>query len=235
MFKLIRRLTLCGCVAVGVISFPMWRGLVPPLGGHAPAALAPASPPIVQNTETAPGVYDPLVIDPVTPTTATPPTPAATATATAAPIVVATPPPATAAPAPTAAPKPTAPPHVTVAWVGDDCSWAMQILTEDEAWDRTTAANILNGTETRYPGDAPIYTAYAAQWQQDTAYVGGVCNVTPASFPTAAQDATAISWFAIARSGHVADEAKIPADTAWDSAWIANYDRLISLFAGLPV
>jgi hypothetical protein len=40
---------------------------------------------------------------------------------------------------------------------------------------------------------------------------------------------TALTWIRAAEATHVADEQAVPADAAWDDAWIANYTRLAAL------
>ena len=221
MFKLIRLLTLAGFLAVAAISYPMWRGflpanvqaMLPAPAGQTPNGPRLSTPPPLPTA--IPANTDPIVI-------VTPATPRPTAAPTAAPTPIFTPPPAA-----TPTPRP------VIAWSGDDCPWAMQILTEDAAWDRATAAAIADGTETRYPqSDIPVYQAYASAWASIAGYVGGVCN--RGQYPTAAQDANALSWFAEASAGHSADAAQNPANAPWDDQWISNYARLTGLFSDLP-
>ena len=41
------------------------------------------------------------------------------------------------------------------------------------------------------------------------------------------------SWFAKAIAAHQADEQRTPANAGWDQLWVANYQRLISLWSRL--
>jgi hypothetical protein len=124
---------------------------------------------------------------------------------------------------------------IRVTWSGADCTWAAATLTRDVQLDLNEAAGVESGSDTRFGAGASVvayYRNYAAEWTAVALLVSGICQNHTA--PTQAQVSQALGWFTQAEQAHAADTANHPEDADWNSAWINNYQRLVSLFATLP-
>jgi len=159
----------------------------------------------------------------VPPTVSTPPSPSAAA---ASPAPVTVPMSSSAPPSPTAAPVEAGPGGYQVPWSADDCGWAQSTLAWDASLDAQEAAAIEDGQDTRYPGQAPLYTTFSGRWTMIATWYAAACQGTRMAYP---EWYDSMIWMNAAITGHVSDEQANPQAALWDSTWIGNYQRLESM------
>lgn len=123
-------------------------------------------------------------------------------------------------PAPTAAPTPVPAAAATV-WSTMDCSWASGILTQDISLDEQAETGYDDGAYAAY------YAVTAAKWQRALGLAQGAC-ARDGMAAAAAQ--ASLADFASAIRAHQLDAQVRPQDRSWDATWIANYQRLTTLF-----
>lgn len=216
MFRLIRCLLGIAIVALAAVFF--YPAYYHPLVSHVPELGLFLPPPGEQATHVT--VLPPL-------TEVQPP-------ATPAPTLA----PASAAPAPVTTPAPLVvtvappPPGPAVPWSSGDCTWAITTMAYDQHLDQHEAWLIAEGFDSRFPASAiAAYEHWEFAWMAVGSDLRLMCGSHLASNPASiAQDR---GNFALAIAAHQADMAANPANTAWDSTWVATYQRLDAMYAAL--
>jgi hypothetical protein len=155
----------------------------------------------------------------------TSPIPSTAAGTSPAPVTVPT---SSTAPSPTAAAIASGPDGYQVPWSADDCGWAESTLGWDASLDAQEAAAIEDGQDTRYPGQAGLYTTYSRRWTMIASWYAAACQGTAMIYP---EWYDSMVWMNAAIQSHVTDEQANTADALWDSTWIGNYQRLESMLA----
>jgi hypothetical protein len=194
------------------------------VGYAAPASpvsrIAPTSstPSIATTTAAVPQVptLSPLSISPL---------PSTSGATSPAPVTVPT---SSTAPSPTAAPIAAGPDGYEVPWSADDCGWAESTLSWDSSLDAQEATAIEDGQDTRYPGQASLYTTYSGRWTMIASWYAAACQGSAMIYP---EWYDSMVWMNAAIQSHVTDEQANTADALWDSTWIGNYQRLESMLA----
>jgi len=120
-------------------------------------------------------------------------------------------------------------------WSNTDCTWALGTMEEDLSLDQASATEVANGTDPQhYPASyAAQYRAWVTAWTAVVSQVQTICSATPI-LPTWAETTGAQADFQTAITSHQIDETNNPQNTSWDNTWIANYQRMISLYGLIP-
>jgi hypothetical protein len=113
---------------------------------------------------------------------------------------------------------------LTPAWTIFDCAFAVDVLTEDSHLDAEAFQEGLS------PASDPYYYAtISAQWKVDAGYATEQCG-KPAGVLTGSELTAPPAQFALAITSHQGDEILHSANTAWDTLWISQYQRLEALW-----
>lgn len=131
---------------------------------------------------------------------------------------------------PTPTPLPTPPSPTAAAWTSvwsqDDCSFALDAMTEDHTLDYQAGQSYqAQGNQ----GMATTYYSIASRWSTAISEISGIC-ASPASYPAGYAELQMVEWWGEAYLSHSQDSPV----SAWDQQWMQTYTQLTDLYFALP-